>query len=314
MLNHTIVESDTAWDLVCKGLIDVIKVFVKNEPHKQSKLVDGRHRLIFSVSLIDNVISRLLSEEQNKAEKVLWETIPCKGGMGLDDPGLVKINRSVLEGAVRAILAEADVSGWDFSFQEDDFNQDLERRLYLNKGHNTVWHKIAQNHWYCMSLKVFVLSDGTMYMQLQRGIMPSGWYNTTTTNTASRAMNAYTVAIRAGEIPWGIFMGDDGVETHVPDAPEEYLKLGKTVKMYKRVSHKDFEFCSTKFDGTLGYPVNVDKILVNMFVNLPQTYEDAVTRYFQFVFQFRNHPDKENIIALVNRSGWWADCPPPLNL
>jgi hypothetical protein len=32
------------------------------------------------------------------------------------------------------------------------------------------------------------------------------------------------------------------------------------------------------------------------------------------VFQFRNHPDKEYLISLVNRSGWWADCPPPATL
>jgi hypothetical protein len=311
LLNHEINSNDSAWDLVRRGLVDVVKVFVKNEPHKMSKLEEGRVRLICSISLIDNVIARLLSESQNLAEKSIWDTIPCKGGLGLDDEGLVKINNSVLRGAVRTAIAEADIKGWDFSFQPDDFRQDLNRRKYLNNSYGTTWAKIAENHWHCMALKVFALSDGSLFMQLKPGIMPSGWYNTTSTNTSARAMNAYTVAIREGAIPWGIFMGDDGVESFVENAKEHYYSLGKTCNMYSRVSHKNFEFCSTRFDGNLGYPLNVDKQLNNMFRALPQTYPDTVARYFQFEREFRNHPHKENLVSLVNRSGWWSDCPPP---
>jgi len=311
LLCYKINSKHTAWDLVRKGLVDVVKVFVKNEPHKKSKLEEGRVRLIFSVSLIDNVIARLLFESQNHSEKSVWDAIPCKGGLGLDDEGLMKINRSVVRGAVIAEIAEADVRGWDFSFQENDFDQDLERRKYLNNSYGTCWAKIAESHFYCMSLKVFALSDGTLIMQLQRGIMPSGWYNTTSTNTSARAMNAYTVAIRRNRPPWGIFMGDDGVERYVEGAVDEYRRLGKTVNMYSKVSHNSFEFCSTKFDGRLGFPLNVDKQLNNMFRNLPQTYGDAVSRYSQFELEFRNHPDRDYLISLVNRSGWWSDCPPP---
>jgi hypothetical protein len=311
LLNHEINSNDTAWDLVRKGLVDVVKVFVKNEPHKKVKLEEGRVRLIFSVSLIDNVIARLLFESQNHAEKSVWDAIPCKGGLGLDDDGLIAINRSVLRGAVEAEIAEADVKGWDFSFQEDDFDQDLERRKYLNKSQGTCWAKIAEVHFYCMSLKVFTLSDGTLIMQLQRGIMPSGWYNTTSSNSSARAMNAFTVALRGGAKPWGIFMGDDGVERYVDDAVELYWQLGKTVNMYSKVSHTSFEFCSTQFNGKLGYPLNVDKQLNNMFRNLPQTYADAVSRYSQFEYEFRNHPQRQYLISLVNRCGWWSDCPPP---
>lgn len=310
LMNYEINSSDSAWDLVRKGLVDVVKVFIKNEPHKLSKLEEGRLRLIFSVSLVDNVISRLLSENQNHAEKSVWSAIPCKSGLGLGDDGLIKINQSVLMGALKAELAEVDVQSWDFSFQKYNFDEDLERRRNLNFSHGTVWDRVASAHWHCMSLKVFTLSDGRMFQQLECGIMPSGWYNTAASNTSARAMDSYHVALSSGKTPWGIFMGDDGVETYVENAPYLYSLLGKTVKMYTQVSYKNFEFCSTRFDGHIGYPVNVDKQLNNMFRVLPQTFSDAVARYFQFEHEFRHHPERDEIVALVNSSGWWDDVPP----
>jgi hypothetical protein len=299
------------WDLVRAGLVDCVKVFVKNEPHKASKLSEGRVRLIFSVSLIDNVIATLLSSNQNNAEKSMWQDIPCKSGMGLDDSGLRQLNQTIFDN-LQGGLCEADVSGWDFCFQEQDFIEDLKRRTFLNNGHGTVWEQIAKAHWFCMARKVMVLSDGSMYEQIYPGIMPSGWKNTTSTNTSVRAICAYDVIIHSGGEPFGIFMGDDGVERSAIGAVAGYLELGKIVKMYAQSSFDSFEFCSMKFDGNLAVPLNVDKQLVNLFRSLPASYEDALDRYSQFEFEFRNHPEKDRLMHFINSSGWWNSIPKPV--
>lgn len=268
-------------------------------------------RLIFSVSLIDNLIALLLFSNQNKAEITYNHTLPVKPGMSLSDTGLKIINEQVAQGATLGLLAEADIKGWDWCFQEYNFLEDLKRRTTLNSGYGTVWEKIARSHYHCMARKVMVLSNGEMFMQVKPGIMPSGWYNTSSTNSSARVMDAYTVHMMAGFQPkFCIANGDDTSESYVQEAKEHYLRLGKVVGLYGFSSFYDFEFCSTKFDGTLGYPVNVDKQLVNFFLNLPERNEDFISRFSQFKYEMRNHPQLDELISLICRSGWWDLAPP----
>ena len=49
-----------AEELVKAGLCDPIRVFVKNEPHSSKKLEEGRVRLIMSVSIVDQLVERVL--------------------------------------------------------------------------------------------------------------------------------------------------------------------------------------------------------------------------------------------------------------
>ena len=51
---------------------DPIKVFVKQEPHKMSKIKQERYRLISGVSLVDTLVDRLLLQwlAQNVVEHV----------------------------------------------------------------------------------------------------------------------------------------------------------------------------------------------------------------------------------------------------
>lgn len=47
---------------VCCGkpVSDPLKIFIKQEPHKDKKIAEGRLRLIMSVSLIDSMVDRIL--------------------------------------------------------------------------------------------------------------------------------------------------------------------------------------------------------------------------------------------------------------
>lgn len=312
LLSLDLSKEYTAWDLVKLGCADPIKLFVKNDPHKLSKLMDDRQRLIFSISLLDNILARLLFQNQNSAEKNMWDTIPCKSGMGLHDEGLSLINQCVALASDNGVnLKEADISGWDFSFQSWDFDEDLRLRVRLNSGHGTIWHKIAQAHYLCMSLKVMVFSDGSMVQQTVRGLMPSGWYNTASSNSHCRTLNSYYLQIEAAVTPvWCVSMGDDSVENDVPNADVNYRKLlGKTCKMYKDASSTDFEFCSTRFNGTLGVPVNVDKQLFSFLCNPCNTWAEASSRHFQFCYEMRNHPELNLLKEIIEKTSWWESHP-----
>jgi hypothetical protein len=298
-------------ELIRLGLCDPMKLFIKEEPHKATKLKEKRFRLIFSVSLIDNLIARILCMPQNSAEIATWYKIPLKPGMGLGDDCLRILNQVVYENQDGGI-DEADISGWDWSFQAFDFEMDYLRRIHLAVGELGSYKRILRAHFHCMARKVVVLSDGTMYAQNSPGIMPSGWYNTSSTNSAARAMNHYYVALANDIEPWCITMGDDAVERHVPNASEWYLRLGKTCKMMRRANPYNFEFCSQHFNGMLATPTSVDKQLVNMLVKLPRTWHDYCSRFEQFKYEMRNHPELHDFIKLLEDAGWWDSMPDPL--
>lgn len=296
-------------ELVELGLCDAFKIFVKGDPHKLTKLEEGRVRLIFSASLIDNTIARLLFANQNNTEILTWTTISSKPGMGLNDTGLSALTSNVIEMSKDGVIAESDVKGWDWSVQEWELLADLERRIDLNDSAGTVWERVAKAHYYCMSRKVMTLSDGTMYQQTKPGIMPSGWYNTSSTNSFMRALDHGIIANQATPVvkPVIVCMGDDAIERFVPNAQQLYTALGKTVDMYNQCDPKRFEFCSTTFVGGVGYPVNVDKQLIGLLCSKPVTYVECCERFDQFCYEMRHHPDLNSFTSIIYESGWWVE-------
>jgi hypothetical protein len=308
-------DSLTPKDLVRMGLIDPVRIFVKNEPTKQTKLDLKRQRFIASVSIVDNAISKALCSSQNKEEIELWDRIPCKPGMGLEDSDVEKLLREQ-EYLIKLFARVAsDVAHWDFSVQDFDFQLDVDLRTLCNGGAGTVWSTILRNHFWCLARKVYMTSDGQMFEQVEPGIMPSGNYNTSSTNTHDRVLNNDMVAMMElqREIDTHcVANGDDATADDVieDDAKEAaYARLGRKLKQSDKIDlSKGFEFCSTVMrrdeSGLVkGYPVNVDKQLWNLLCNQSPN----ETRLFSFeVFKIgiRNHPDKEEILKLVLDSGF----------
>lgn len=293
-------------ELVRMGVVDPVKVFVKQEPHKSTKIEEGRVRLICSVSIVDNIIAKLLCSLQNNIEIAHNDRLPVKPGMGLHDDGLRALNNYVRRSFRGTQPAEGDVKGWDWSVQEWDFTMDCERRVSLADAEGTVFEKLLQAHFYCMARKVFVLSDGTMHEQQFPGIMPSGWYNTSSSNSAMRCMNHYMLSVELGFAPKIIAMGDDSVESNFQGALEAYSKLGKQMSMFNMVSTDNFEFCSTAFDGNLGVPVNIDKQIFNLLSNHQCTHIAAQELWITFQYEMRNLSpgDKKSVLEVVSYSGW----------
>jgi hypothetical protein len=164
-----------------------------------------------------------------------------------------------------------------------------------------------------MARKVFLFSDGTMVEQTIPGVLPSGMYCTASTNSNIRATEHYHIAIKQGLQPACATMGDDCFERELDNITEEYALLGRIVKpgITHAGSMEQFSFCSHTFKNNSAIPENVDKMLMNLLCQLPVTYEDTLSRYNQFVQDIRNRPDKDELIFIVNYSGWWATCPQP---
>lgn len=237
-------SSLNAVELIRHGLCDPVRLFVKQEPHPMRKIVAKRFRLISSVSLIDQLIERLLFGFQNQAEIASWKTCPSKPGMGLSLAEQANsIWSEVADNHKNIPACEADISGFDWSVQDWELKADIEMRIALGEFPPHV-AMAARNRFHCLANSVFQLSNGELIAQGQPGLMKSGSYCTSSSNSRIRCLMAKLIG--SG---WCIAMGDDSVEGFVENAQEKYKLLGHECKDYIPCKSRgkelvEFNFCS----------------------------------------------------------------------
>ncbi|CAQ48413.1 RNA-dependent RNA polymerase [Imperata yellow mottle virus] len=241
----------TPKELVQRGLVDPVRLFVKQEPHTMRKIRERRFRLISSVSLVDQLVERMLFGPQNATEISMWHLCPSKPGMGMSTPSQVEMLwKDVAHKHSLHQAAEADISAFDWSVQDWELWADLAIRLQLGSFPDLM-RRAAISRFYCFMNSVFQLSDGTLIEQNLPGLMKSGSYCTSSTNSRIRCLMAELIGS-----PWCIAMGDDSVEGWVEGAQEKYAALGHTCKEYVACPSKQgrlgkellsFNFCSHEF-------------------------------------------------------------------
>ena len=252
-------------ELVREGLCDPIRVFVKGEPHKQSKLDEGRYRLIMSVSLVDQLVARVLFQNQNKREIALWRVVPSKPGFGLSTDEQVAEFMQILSAQAgltpselitewRAHMIATDCSGFDWSVSDWLLEDDMEVRNRLTLDLNEITRRLRAAWLHCISNSVLCLSDGTLLAQRVPGVQKSGSYNTSSSNSRIRVMAAYHCGA-----DWAMAMGDDALESACSNL-ERYKSLG-----FKVEESSKLEFCSHIFEREdLAIPVNKAKMLYKL--------------------------------------------------
>ncbi|CAR95877.1 hypothetical protein, partial [Wheat yellow dwarf virus-GPV] len=264
-MSKSSLEARSPEQLVKENICDPIRLFVKQEPHKQSKLDEGRYRLIMSVSLVDQLVARVLFQRQNKSEIALWSAIPSKPGFGLSTEDQVQKFMDVLAGTVgtsaeevcanwRNLLVPTDCSGFDWSVSDWMLADDMEVRNRLTIDCNELTRHLRAVWLQGISNSILCLSDGTMLAQTRPGVQKSGSYNTSSTNSRIRVMAAYHCGAS-----WAIAMGDDALE-----APDSDLSRYKSLGFKVEVSG-ELEFCSHILKSpTLAIPVNANKMLYRL--------------------------------------------------
>jgi hypothetical protein len=253
-------------DLVKAGLCDPVRLFVKQEPHKINKIKTKRFRLISSVSLIDQLVERVLFGVQNRKEIECWKLIPSKPGIGLTDDLARCVFNEVRNASNCYNMCEADISGWDWSVQLWELLADAEIRVRLSRGAHPLCKRAMINRMQCLARSVFSLSNGKLFEQGLPGLMKSGSYLTSSTNSRCRVLDHHVLGGN-----WIIAMGDDSIEadisTETESGAERYGALGKIVGMYdycpvdQKGVTQDFEFCSQRFTSSGPIPQNWAKML-----------------------------------------------------
>lgn len=288
-------EKDTK-ALISEGYTDPVRVFVKNELHKIDKIKEGRFRLICNVSIVDEVITRLLCNTQNKADNdACYRDCGTAAGWNFADD----INAGICHASLRGWLSEAatnDMSGWDWTVRDWCFKVDKEvRRRLCGASIGSAFDRILTNLYICLCKKAYVTGDGKIYCNEYPGVQASGSPNTTNSNSRIRNAVSYLIGCRNTKS-----MGDDNISTHVEGYVEKAKEYGFRVTDYKPVRDGEFEFCSHLFTPEKAIPLNIYKGLGNLLLKGYSNME-----FDQFKREYRHSPDLGVCLDIVDRSGYF---------
>lgn len=244
---------------------DDLKVFVKQEPHKLTKLAQGRLRLISAVSLIDTMIDRILFAWLARKQLQTVGHTPCLVGWSPVKGGWRQIQNRFGNMPVNCL----DRSAWDWSVR--GYLVDMWKEFLIELPVNPP-------QWWIDMVKLrmdilfdrpwFKFEDGTRVQQGTKGVMKSGCFLTILLNSLSQSMLHYIVNSRCNKPltlnqPYSI--GDDTVQEAMPwliDYVHHLEDLGVVVKGAK-VQHW-VEFAGFCFDGKTCYPAYWQKHLFNL--------------------------------------------------
>jgi len=126
LLLNSDVTNKTPQELVQQGYCDPVRIFVKNEPHKADKVANKRWRLISSVSIVDQLVDRVLNTHINKTEIANWHKIPSKPGMGFNQESVEKI---IQDFESIPDPCTSDISGFDWCTAYFALKADCEYRI-----------------------------------------------------------------------------------------------------------------------------------------------------------------------------------------
>ncbi len=260
---------------------DLVRLFVKQEPHSKEKADLERWRLIWLVSFTDQVIDALLFDPSIDSEIEHHRTIPSKPGWTWLKGGLNDFKNQMDDFSDK--LGTSDKSSWDWTVQYWEYLCDLERRqrLCINPDHPS-----AQEFFYLQKLRYQILScgkiqfsDGEAFQQTINGIVRSGSKITISINSFCQVFNKvlYCEAFCEGGFQEKkhkiAAIGDDAFERFHGIDIDHYKKFleetcGHIVKYIQLGKFMDLHFCShnfTMYNGIcVGVPDNLDRHLYRL--------------------------------------------------
>lgn len=234
--------------------LPVVRLFIKNEPHKLQKLKDGKYRLIWAYPLEYQMVHRFFLSASINAELDSCDDIPSKPGTSFVQGGTRKLYSYMYNGGKN--LGEADKSGWDISVPAclQEMERDARWRLCLNP--DVVGFKFGFFDCYrTLMLSRVVFSDGTILEQMEPGIVRSGGLITISGNSRMQVLLKVWYCSERGQFDDNLHrlmaMGDDTVERIDEIDTKDYVawmqNKGIKVKHFNVGPLIGTAFCSHEF-------------------------------------------------------------------
>lgn len=295
--------ADPTW-AVRNQLCDPMRTFGKDEAHKWNKVQVQRWRLIFSESIVDQLVERLLFTRQDLKEISMWQYIPSKSGMGLTAS---HVDQLLTYADEHGINTGSDTEGWDWNAHDDLIRADAECRILLNSAQDPAWESAVAAVTVLHSYRLLMLSDGRIYRRQHIGGQASGRKITSSGNGRSRFLIDVMFAQSRGFQPASMTQGDDDV-TALPDhiAADEYRDyVSRTfgITLTDVLKHPtERHFCSQVMKrGPNGEALCIPENPLKQFVNFVRHVRDPDREQAVKMIEenFRDLPEREAYMQAI---------------
>lgn len=264
---------------------DPIRLFVKPEPHKKSKLDKKAYRLISSVSVVDQIIDHMLFDHMNKKTLDNWWNNP------------VKVGWSPVVGGWKAIPTDyisTDKTSWDWTVGMwlIELVFELRKSLCLTKGDlYDKWLELAIFRFTKLFYDFeFVTSGGYKLRYKGHGIMKSGCVNTLVDNSLMQLILHVMVSFKLGKPPVNIMsMGDDVIMEFI-EYLTEYLEEMKKHCIIKEVNFQT-EFAGLRYKkrGVIE-PLYRGKHAYQL-LHMPEKFKNEIAASYSLLYHRSTHRD-----------------------
>lgn len=214
----------------------ILRVFVKQEPHKIQKVLDNRWRLIMASPLCVQVAWHMMFDHLNDKEIQQSYYIPSQQGAVLVKGGWKQYREQWLQAGT---VCGLDKSAWDWTAPIWAIELDLELRCRLGRGRRLVeWEQFAKHLYDSMFKDTYImLSNGQLFKQIVPGIVKSGCVSTISINSHCQVFLhiQYSLSLGISIFPLPKCCGDDTLqaETHIFNL-DVYERFGVIVKSVAR--------------------------------------------------------------------------------
>ncbi|APG75808.1 hypothetical protein 2 [Hubei diptera virus 12] len=279
------------WDIVRRRLeelgdADPIRLFIKQEPHKQKKLDDGRFRLISSVSVVDQIIDHMLFAEMNDQMTQNWIRNP------------IKIGWTPVKGGWRAFppgkRVAVDKSHWDWtvSLWMLDCVLQLRGELCVTRGELfDKWLLLAKYRYSeLFDGPLFITSGGVLLRQKVPGVQKSGCVNTLADNSLMQWILHARVMLEHGLNPHDVDMWVMGDDTSQSAIVKDYIDwLGEYCVV--KESQIAPEFCGFRFmEAGRVEPLYKGKHAFNL-LHMDDKYATDIANSYSLLYHRSTHRD-----------------------
>lgn len=285
------------------------RAFIKAEPHKRSKILENRWRLIMCASLPMQVLWRMALKHQNDWLNDHPYDCPSAHGLVFNYGGWRRFKREL---EARGLRYSRDISAWDVNMPGWIIH--LVKEFRKRAGGPSDW-LVTMDLLYADAFDQaqILFSNGFVVQQKFSGVMKSGLYVTIADNSLG-VVGMHVIASFRSRQPVGHVWvtGDDALHSHMSDSYlEELEKLGCKVKEW---IEKPI-FMGTDFT-TSPIPMYFEKHVANFWINVDNVEErlDAYARLWSHddrVFAFWKRVAASKGIDLKSQRYYqfWYDSP-----
>lgn len=240
----------------------LLRVFIKQEPHKKRKAMEDRWRLIMAAPLSVQVAWQMCFRYMNDLEIEEAYHLPSQQGIVLVSGGWRQYQQQWKE---QGQTCGMDKSAWDWTAPRWALALDLEfRKRMCNQGMNIAWEQISALLYHQMfDNPILVLSDGTAYRQVVPGVMKSGCVNTISTNSHCQVFIHIAVALtfKIPLKPLPRCVGDDTLCTQ-EQSPGGIISHYDTFGVILKSISDTLEFVGREFTDDGPIPMYIGKHVV----------------------------------------------------